>query len=67
MIIYDVLQQWFPNFSAWDLQNNDTRDRGPPLTLEVADNIIHSYAHTHYKAYGNTKEQQLNSHNVILK
>ncbi len=35
------LEQWFPNFSARDPQNNDTEDWGPPLTLEVAHKVIY--------------------------
>ncbi len=33
------------NFSAHDPQNNGARDWGPPWTLEVAYNVVHSCTH----------------------
>ncbi len=65
----NVLEQGFPNVSARGPQNNSARDWGPPLTLEVAYNAVHSRANALLGLQGhqyNTKEQQSNSHNIIF-
>ncbi len=64
------LCQEFRNVLARDPQNNSARDWGPQLTLEVACDIVQSRANALLGLHGhrfNTKEQQLNNHNIILK
>ncbi len=62
-----VLKQWFPNFLARDPQNNNARDWGPPSTLEVAYNVMHSSANAllgQHRHQNNTKSNSLTA--IIL-
>ncbi len=42
----DIQSSGSQTFQPGTPQNNDTRDWGPPLTLEVVHNVTHSHAHT---------------------
>ncbi len=53
-------------------KNNGSRDWQPPMTLEVAYYVVHSHTNTvlglcKWRHQYNTKEQQPNSHYIILK